>query len=1104
MLGGGLLDGTVVPVAAGAEGQREARLLRFPDIHGDRIVFVYAGDIWIVPAEGGVAHRLTTHEGLELFPKFSPDGLWIAFSAEYGGNRQVYVMPAAGGTPRQLTFYNDVGAMPPRGGWDYWVLDWTPDGKKILFRANRLPWSERMGRPYLVPVDGGMEEPLPVPESGGGMFSPDGTKLVYAPIDREFRTWKRYRGGRAQDIWIYDLAAGTAEPITDFEGTDNQPMWVDDTIYFTSDRERTLNLYAYDPATRATRKVTHHDDFDVLWPAAGQDAIVYECGGYLYRFDPESERSERVPVRLTGDYLLTRPGYRNVQEQISDSGLSPSGKRAVFTARGEVFTVPAEKGPVRNLTRTPGVRELSAAWSPDGRWIAYLSDETGEYEIHLSAQDGSGEARRVTTDGDAWRFPPVWSPDGKKLAFGDTRERLRYVEVESGRVVEVDRSAYNDIATYAWSPDSRWLAYSKAGETQFSSLYVFSLEEGRFHRLTDGTSDAREPVFDPQGRYLYFLSDRDFDITFSGFEFNYLYSDPTRVYAAILKKDGPPLLAPKSDEEEPEVEGEAEEGEKAGKEGTARGEAKRGDREAAAGEDEDEETKEPVRVEIDFDGLADRVVALPGDPGAYRSLAATEEAVFYLVGEEGDTRLERFSLEDEETKTVLKGIAAYVLSGDGKKVLYQQGDKYGIVDAEADQSTGEGLLDLSGLEAWVDPRAEWRQIFVDGWRLLRDWFYDPATHGLDWPAMREKYGPLVEHVAHRADLDYILGELGGELNAGHVYVEWGDFPRPERRDNGLLGAEIAAHESGYFRVAKIYRGENWHEDFRSPLTEAGVEVREGDLILAVDGRSTREVRNFYELLQNRAGKIVTLLVNDRPDRAGAREERVRPIAGETNLRYLDWARSRRELVDRLSAGRIGYIHLPDTAFDGNRELHKWFYPQAHREALILDVRYNGGGFIPDRMIELLARTQLSFWARRGIQPFPTPSYAHRGPKVCLINAYAGSGGDAFPYYFRKLGLGPLIGRRTWGGLIGLSGNPELMDGGTINVPTFRFFDTEGQWAVEGIGVAPDIDVLDRPDLVAKGRDPTLEKAVEVLLEELRRSPPPPIETPAPPRPEGQP
>lgn len=1049
---------------------REARLLRFADIHRDRVAFVHAGDIWIAPSSGGEAYRLTSHEGMELFPKFSPDGRRIAFSAEYGGNRQVWVVDAEGGDPRQLTFYNDVGPMPPRGGFDYRVLDWTPDGEHVLVRANRLPWGVRLGRPYLVPVDGGMERPLDVPETGGGMFSPDGKKYVYTPIDREFRTWKRHEGGRAQDVWIYDLRANSAERITDHPRTDNQPVWVGDAIYFTSDREDRLNLYRYDAARGESVRVTDHDDFDVLWPSAGPEQVVYECGGWLYRFDPVAERSTRIEITLRGDFPETLARFTDVSGNVQGTDISPSGKRAVFAARGDLFTVPAEEGRTRNLTDSPGVRELAPVWSPDGRRVAYLSDRSGEYDLYVRDQDGSGEERRITDDGDIWRFPPLWSPDGKKLAFGDKRQRLRYVDVESGRIVEVDRSERNDPTTYIWAPDSRWLVYTKVGESQFTSIWLYSLDDRSRVRLTDDFTNDYSPAFDPQGRYLYFLSDRDYNLTFSGYEFNYFYTNPARVYAATLRSDVTPLMEPKSDEE------------------------------PIADEDEPQEeadSDEPLRIEIEVEGFSDRVVALPDAAGNYGSISAIADRVLYLRQGQGGSELRAFSLESEEVETLLGGVQSYRLAAGGEKLLYRWGgNNFGIVAVKKGER-GDGRLALDGLTLKIDPRVEWKQIFGDFYRITRDWFYDPDLHGLDWKAIRELYEPLVDHVAHRGDLDYIMGEMGGELNAGHFYVNWGAMPQVPRRDGGLLGAEIEAHDSGYFRIAKIFPGENWHPAFRSPLTEPTVEAAEGDLILAVNGRPTDEVANFYELMENSADREITLTLNDRADFDGAREEVVRPIARETNLRYLDWVQSRRERVDELSDGRVGYIHMPNTAVAGNRELRKWFYPQAHKDALVFDVRYNGGGFIPDRMIELLTRQKLGYWKFRGLEPQQIPGYAHEGPKACLINHYSSSGGDAFPFWFRLTEQGPLFGTRTWGGLIGLSGNPGFVDGGSINVPTFRFMNPGGEWDVENVGVAPDTEVVDRPDLVAAGEDPTLEAAVEHLLEQLKKNPPQQVRTPEP-------
>ncbi|MDJ0918895.1 MAG: PDZ domain-containing protein [Woeseiaceae bacterium] len=1042
----------------------DTRLLRFPDIHEDTVAFVYAGDIYVAPSSGGDAKRLTSHEGMELFPKFSPDGSQIAFSAEYNGTRQVYVMPTTGGQPRQLTWYNDVGAMPPRGGFDYRVLDWTPDGQHVLVRANRLPWSIRMGRFYLVPASGGDEQPLEIPEGGAGMYSPDGKRIVYTPIDREFRTWKRYRGGRAQDVWIYDLEASTSEQLTSHEATDNQPLWVGDDIYFTSDRDYTLNLFRLTES--GAEKVTSHEDFDVLWPSAGPSAIVYEQAGWLHRFDPDTMQSTKLAITIRGDRPQRMPRVVEAEKFIESAELSPKGKRVVVSARGEVFSVPAEKGPIRNITRSPTIREIGARWSPDGQTVAYLSDATGEYEIWTRSQSGNGDARQVTKNGDIWRFTPVWSPDGEKMLFGDKKQQLIVVDMRNGELTTIDRSRRNDITDYAWSPDSRYIAYVRDNETGFGSVWIHSLSDGESRQVTGDMTNDGNPVFDPEGRYLYFLSSRDYDLEFSSVEFDYMVTDSVRVYAAQLNADQPALFLPESDEVSTADEDENKE------------------------EDEDSDT----RVRIDLDGIADRVVALQDAGGVYRGLAASPKGPVYLSGAGSDTAVHLYDLEEKEEKVVLTGVQNFSLSGNGEKVLYSANGSLGIADLKADQDSSEGRLDLADMEVLVDPATEWRQMYVDGWRILRDWFYDPGMHGMDWVGIRDRYAALVDHVAHRADLDYIFGEIAGEMNAGHIYVQTGDQPSVERRAGGLLGADVS-RVGDYFRIDKIFEGEAWHDEFYSPLDAPGIEVSEGDYILAINGVSTEGVTNFYSLLENTGGDIVTLRVNDRPRDRGARDVLVRTILSETSLRYLDWVEDRVRRVETLSGGRIGYLHLPNTAVQGNRELFKRFLPQVNKDALIIDARYNGGGFIPDRMIEIVSRKSLNYWKRRGLDPQSTPAIAHNGPKATLINGYSSSGGDAFPYYFRKLGLGPLIGTRTWGGLIGISGNPSLADGGSIIASTFRFLDTNGQWAVENEGVAPDIEVVDRPELVAAGQDPTLEAAVTYLLEALEKSPPQQIKSP---------
>ncbi len=1059
----GLALVALLPLSAvAADG--EARLLRYPSIHEDFVVFVYGGDLWRVPVEGGRAFRLTSHEGTELTPKISPDGEWVAFSGEYSGSRQVYVMPSDGGTPKQLTFYNDVGSMPPRGGFDYWVQGWCPDGK-ILVRMNRTPWGQRPGLYYLVDPAGGLEERLPIQVGGSASCSPDGTSLAFTYFDREFRTWKRHMGGRNQDIWTFDLDAMASERLTDWAGSDNFPMWHGDTIFFTSDREHTLNIFAYDKATGATRKITDFDEYDVLWPSLGPDAIVFMNGGWLYRLDLATEQVEKIPVTITSGLPSTLPRWEDVSDNIDVSDVSPGGSRAIFEARGDLYTVPAKDGATRNLTDTQGVRESAPRWSPDGRWIAYYSDVTGEMELYVREQDGSADPRQLTQGGSEWRFPAEWSPDSKKLAYSDSDRNLNVIDVASGAVTVADTDSQGFIDTYRWSPDSKWLAFEKGHpETTLPGLAIYSLASGEVQMLGDGLTVDFAPAWGSGGKYLFFLSNRDYNLNFSDFEFNYVYDNSTRVFAVALVPEADALFPLKSDE----VEVDSDDEESAGN-GDGNG---------------DEDEKSAPEVAVALEGLTARTLAVPGvTAGNYGNLSAVEGALLYLkIPDDGPPALVRFDLEEREEKEVVTGVADYRLAARGEKVLYQSGGKWSIADAKPDSKGDE--LDLSDLRMRLDPRAEWAQMFHEDWRIGRDWFYDSEMHGIGWDQMKERYGALVPYISTRADLDFIFGEMVGELEAGHTYVQSGEDQGVDRVEGGMLGAELEADSSGRYRIAKIFAGENWDDGYRSPLTELGVDVSVGDYLLAIDGVELTTEQNPYQLLEGKGGKQVALTVNSEPSKAGSRTETVKTITSERNLRYLDWVMSRAALVNELSGGRIGYIHLPNTAGEGNRMLQKLFYSQSQKDGLIIDDRYNGGGFIPDRMIEMLSRTTLSFWTRRGVEANRTPGFAHDGPKVMLINGYAASGGDALPYYFRKRGLGQIIGTTTWGGLIGLSGNPMLVDGGGVLYPTFRLFDTEGQWAVENEGVAPDIEVWDLSEAIAQGGDPSIEKAVEVLLQEL--------------------
>lgn len=1047
----------------------DARLMRFPHINDNLVAFVYAGDIWTVSVDGGDARRLTSHEGEELFPKISPDGRWIAFSAEYSGSRQIYVMPSSGGSPRQLTWYNSVGVMPPRGGYDNVVLGWTPDSREILIRANRTEFGDRNGKYFLVSIDGGLEKPLPIVNGGFAALSPDARKLVFTPVDREFRTWKRYKGGRASDLWIYDLTAQTSEQITDFVGTDQHPSWYGDHIFYASDRDLKLNIWKYNTITKQHTQVTFHKDFDVMWPSGSKNQLAYELGGHLYKLNLESGNSERIRVNIHFDNPNLFSYYKNVKADIHSFAVSPTGKRALFDARGDIFSVPAENGIIENLTETQGVREIFPAWSPNGKYISYFSDATGEYEIYLLENKKGAQPRQLTQNSSAWKYQPEWSPDSRHLVYSDRTLKLWLVDVESGRQTEIDHAGASEIRHYAFSHDSEWITYPKESNNGQSAVWVYHIPTARKMQLTDDTFSDGSPVFSRCGQYIFFASNRDFNLAFSSFEFDYLYNRATRLYAVILKSDGPGLTKEKNDVEPV--------------------------REDKPAEKKEESAKKEVKVTIDVEGINNRIVALPGDAGDYRIIAAVDGGLLYVSG----GKLMRYHVAEEKTEEIMERAMAVTPTADGKMFMYRSGSDYGIAKIAPAQKPGTGRLNLDAMEMKIDPRKEWEQIYADGWRIFRDYFYVDNLHGVDWKEVKQRYSAILPYAGHRADVDYILNEIVSEANAGHAYVDWGDFSRPKRVDTGLLGALLEADsQSNRYKITKIFPGENWNESRRSPLTEPGVDVREGDYILQINGKDVTTVDNPYLFLENTLGKKVELTVSSQPGGAGARTSVIRPIGSELGLMYLNWVNERRAMVDRLSGGKIGYIHVPNTSQDGNRELFRGIYAYHDKEALIIDERYNGGGFIPDRMADLLDRNTLVYWHRNGLQPSKAPNIAHDGPKAMLINGYSSSGGDAFPYFFKKMGLGKLIGTRTWGGLIGISGNARLVDGGYISVPRFGIFDENEEWIIEGVGVYPDIEVVDRPEQLAKGMDPGIEKAVEVLLKELEANPVRKVGIPVPP------
>jgi tricorn protease len=1067
-------------LSIGTYGQTEARLMRYPDINKNLIAFVYAGDIWTVEANGGEARRLTSHSGLELFPKISPDGKWIAFSAEYSGSRQIFVMPSIGGTPKQLTYYNSVGVMPPRGGFDDVPLDWTSDSKNILIRANRTPFGDRNGKYFLVSLDGGLEKPLPIVNGGFAALSPDDKKICFTPVDREFRTWKRYKGGRASDLWIYDLEKNTSEQITDFKGTDQLPTWYGENIYFASDRDLKLNIYQYNTTSKVLKQLTTHADFDCMWPSGENGQMVYENGGFLYKLDLQTGKEEKVTVNIHFDNPNILPYYKNVKDFVQAYEISPTGKRALISARGDIFSIPAENGPTYNLTNTQGVREIYPRWSPDGKYISYYSDASGEYEIYLLENKKGAIPRQLTSGSSAWKYDSEWSPNSKYLLYFDRTLQLKLVDVETGKTTVVTHADRDEIQSYSFSSDSRWITYDKEGANGLGAVWVYNLEKAENKQLTDDRFNDSSPVFSVDGKYIWFISDRDFNLDFSSFEFNYVYNKSAKIYAVALEADCPKLFKDKNDVEP------IKEAEKPKEEPKKDKKVKKEEKPAVA---------LPKTIQIDFEGINSRITAFPLKSGEYRNLVAVDGGILYI----SEGSLHKYNIEDEKDEEVMDKVGQAVVSADGKMMIYHSGKDFGITKLTTGQKSGAGKLNLDELVMKVDPKKEWAQIYTDGWRIFRDYFYVSNMHGVDWKGIKERYSPLVPYISHRADLDYILGEIISETNTGHCYDDWGDFERVKRVDTGLLGAELKADPtSGKYRISKIYAGENWNEARRSPLTEQGVNVKEGDYLLAINGIEINLSMNPYELLENTVGKTVEITVNSIPEAAGARTSTIKPISSELELLNLNWVIERRAMVDKLSGGKIGYIYVPNTSTDGNRELYRGMYEYNEKDALIIDDRYNGGGFIPDVMTDLLNRKTLSYWQRNGLSPMKTPGVAHNGPKVMLTNGYSSSGGDAFPYYFRKTGLGKLIGTRTWGGLVGMSGNAGLVDGGYIAVPRFGIFDENEHWIIEGTGVSPDIEVVDQPEQLAKGVDPCIEKAVEVLLKQLQDNPVKKVNVPASP------
>ncbi len=1115
----------LITLVFAVSAQAQTKLLRFPDLYGDRVAFTYAGDIWTAPASGGSAIRLTAHPGMEVFAKFSPDGKWIAFTGQYDGDEQVYVMPSGGGVPRQLTFYPARGPLTPRWGWDNQVYGWSSDGKRIFFKSQQDSWSLPIARLYSVSVEGGPTEALPMPQAGSGDYSPDATQMVYSPQSRDFRPEKRYGGGQANSLYIFDLKTYATKRITEGPRATRDPIWMGNTIYFNSDRDGHFNLYAYDVPSGKTTQITSNKVWDVRWPSAdNQDRIIYELNGELQILDAKSRKSSGISITVPDDGLARRPSRVSASGQIESVGLSPKGERAVFSARGDIFSAPIEKGPTRNLTHSSGAHDKWPSWSPDGSQIAFISDLSGEEELYLVSQDGLKAPEQITRGGSAMRYQPEWAADGKRIAFGDKDGKVYVITLADRKMVEIADSPRGQIRDYIWSPRGNYLAFSMAvSGNGFSSVYVWNGADGKVTRVTDDMFNAYSPTWDPQGNYLYFLSDREFAPQISQIEFNYATNRDAYIYTLALRKDVKHPFPPESDEVTV-----AKTDDSAKPKGTPPGiepkePAKDINRELnkepaqetekptpAASPEPKPEAKPPATLVIDFDGIQKRVARVPLGAENYGGLSAKAGHILYAsgppfyYGRPGDrpTVLKIYSLKDRKETTLAEDIRGFSLSEDGSKVLVAQGQTYNVYDATPQGDKTKKTISITGLVVDRVPAEEWNQIFNEVWRRYRDWFYVTNMHGYDWAALREQYKPLLQYVAHRSDLNYVISEMISELTIQHAYIEGGDFQIPPRPRYGLPGARFALDkQAGRYRISKIFAGENEEDIYRSPLREIGVNANVGDYVLAIDGEELKANDDPYRLLRNKADNPVQLTLNSRPTMEGARNVSYRPITDESNLIYLDWIEANRRRVSEATSGRVGYIHIPDMGAAGIREFIKWYYPQIRKEGLVVDVRANGGGNVSRMLIERLRRRLLGInYSRTSDEGNTYPDAVFIGPMVALLDGNSASDGDIFPSMFREAGLGPLIGKRSWGGVVGISGRGALIDGGGISVPESGLANVKGEFIIEGYGVDPDIEVDNDPKSVLDGKDPQLERGIAEVMARLKSpvalppKPPGPVKT----------
>ena len=1095
-------------------------LLHHPSLDSSQVVFTYGDDLWSGPRDGGAAHPLTTGEGTKSDPFLSPDGKWIAYSGTYDGNTDVYVMPAAGGVPKRLTFHPGADV----------VQGWTPDSQAVLFRSARNSYS-RVTRLFTVGLAGGLPHELPLPEGEMGSFSPDGKYLAYVPVWNwgGATAWKRYHGGRQSRIWIARLSDSHVEEVPRKDSNDFCPMWVGEKIYFLSDRSGAVSLFVYDTRSKKIDPLLPAVSSDIKWASATPDAIVYEQLGSLHKLDLKSLKNAELKFAVAGDLPSLRPHFEKVAADVENYAISPSGVRAVFEAHGEILTVPAEHGDIRDLTNTTGAAERDPAWSPDGRWIAFFSDASGEYELHLASQDGTESKKFALGDAPSFYYQPVWSPDSKKIAYTDKRLNVWFLDLASGKSSKVDTNTYETpehTLDPSWSPDSKWITYTKLLPSHMRAVFVYSLESGKATQITDGMSDARYAVFDRNGKYLYFTASTNSGPTSGWLDLSSMARPVTRsVYVVVLRNDLPSPIAPLSDDEKAAVEAKSDKAAVLSLDSQQDAAAQQTEKEKAAGNEPEKAKKsEPASVRIDLPDIGQRILALPiparnyagVQAGAPGTLFLTEESV--LPGFAGGTpgaSVYRFELEVRKTQPLVAGVSAFTLSNDGKKMLYRQGPaqaaKWFIASVppptrpDAPPSMGEGAaqgprvaglpLKTEEMQVYVDPRAEWQQMYHEVWRIERDFFYDPNLHGVNWRQAEKQYQPLVNVAANRDDLTDIFIDMLGELSVGHMFVRGPRPPQSTQPKTGLLGADYAI-ENGRYRFLHVYYGENWNPDLRAPLTEPGVNVKAGDYLLAVNGRDLKGSDNIFELFLATAGKSTTLNVGPDPTGKGARTVTVVPIENETSLRNRAWMDANRQKVDELSDGKLAYVYLPDTSVGGWTNFNRYYFAQVGRQGAVLDERFNSGGSAADYIIDNLRRPLMNKWMTREGTDFSTVLAAIYGPKVMITNMYAGSGGDALPWYFRHEKIGKLIGTRTWGGLVGIYDYPPLVDGGAVTAPRVAFYNLNGEWDVENHGVPPDVDVPFDPQAWRQGHDPQLEKAVATAMAELKANPTKVVERPA--------